>query len=47
LQVVGVRDEFNIDMTADGRIYGTQLLNANERLFEGQAGELVIDNRQT
>ncbi len=47
LQTIGVSDELNIDMTADGRIYGIELLNANERLFGKRPGELIVENRQT
>jgi uncharacterized protein YuzE len=47
LQTIGVSDELNIDMTADGRIYGIELLNANERLFGQRPGELIVENRQT
>jgi uncharacterized protein YuzE len=47
LQTVGVSDELNVDMTPDGRIYGIELLNANERLFTQHAGELIVENRQT
>ena len=47
LQTVGVSDELNVDMTADGRIYGIELLNANARLFGQNAGELIVENRQT
>ena len=47
LQTIGVSDELNIDMTADGRIYGIELLNANERLFGARQGELIVENRQT
>lgn len=47
LQTVGVSDELNVDMTADGRIYGIELLNANERLFAQNARELIVENRQT
>ena len=47
LQTVGVSDELNVDMTADGRIYGIELLNANERLFAQNGRELIVENRQT
>jgi uncharacterized protein YuzE len=47
LQTVGVSDELNVDMTADGRIYGIELLNANERLFAHNTRELTVENRQT
>jgi uncharacterized protein YuzE len=47
LQTIGVSDELNVDMTADGRIYGIELLNANERLFGQHPGELIVENRQT
>jgi uncharacterized protein YuzE len=47
LQTIGVSDELNIEMTADGRIYGIELLNVNERLFGQHPGGLIVENRQT
>jgi uncharacterized protein YuzE len=47
LQTIAVSDELNVDMTADGRIYGIELLNATDRLFGQHPGELIVENRQT
>ncbi len=47
LQTLHVSEELNIDMTPDGRIYGIELLNANERLLSQDAGQLVVENRQS
>ena len=47
LQTLRVSEELNIDMTADGRIYGIELLNADQRLLRQNAGQLVVENRQS
>jgi uncharacterized protein YuzE len=47
LQTLHVSEELNIDMTPDGRIYGIELLNANEQLLHQDSGQLVIENRQS
>jgi uncharacterized protein YuzE len=47
VQTLHVSEELNIDMTPDGRIYGLELLNANEQLFRRDAGKLVIENRHS
>jgi hypothetical protein len=40
---VQVSDELNIDLAADGRIYGIELLNANAQLARGRG--LVLQKR--
>ena len=40
VETVKISDEFNIDVSPDGKIYGIELLNANELLK--QNGELVF-----
>ena len=45
LETIRVSDELNIDMAPDGRIYGIELLTANNQLFLQDAGNLVIEDR--
>lgn len=47
LQTLNISAELNIDMTADGHLYGIELLNANEQLFRQDAGKLVIEDRNS
>ncbi|MBB1089712.1 DUF2283 domain-containing protein [Rhodopseudomonas palustris] len=47
LQTVHLSEELNIDLMPDGRLYGIELLNANEQLFQQDAGQLLVNNRQT
>jgi uncharacterized protein YuzE len=37
-----ISDEVNIDLAADGSIYGIELLNANEQLAEDH-GRLIVE----
>jgi uncharacterized protein YuzE len=37
-----ISDEVNIDLAADGSIYGIELLNANEQLAEDD-GRLIVE----
>lgn len=37
-------DEVNIDIGSDGKLYGIELLNANEQLQEGKVQSLIIAN---
>ena len=43
VNTVQVSDELNVDLAADGTIYGIELLNANEQLAPARA--LVVENR--
>ena len=45
VETVKVSDEVNIDLSPDGKIYGIELLNANELMK--QNGELVFLNEAT
>jgi uncharacterized protein YuzE len=47
VQTVRVSDELNVDMTADGRVYGFELLNANVQLQGLSGGRLLVENEQT
>ncbi len=31
-----ISDEMNVDISADGKVYGIELLNANEQLIKGK-----------
>jgi uncharacterized protein YuzE len=37
-----ISDEMNVDIAADGTVYGIELLNANEQLAEDQ-GNLILE----
>jgi uncharacterized protein YuzE len=45
VKTVQVSDELNVDLAADGTIYGIELLNANEQLAKGKG--LVLENLRT
>jgi uncharacterized protein YuzE len=47
IETLHVSDELNIDMTPDGRIYGIELLNANDQLGALVAGKLTVENEAT
>ncbi len=47
VETVQVSGEMNVDITADGTIYGIELLNANEQLSHKNAGILSIVNEAT
>jgi uncharacterized protein YuzE len=38
---IKISDELNVDMAADGTVYGIELLNANEQLAQDQ-GNLIL-----
>jgi uncharacterized protein YuzE len=39
-----ISDELNIDIGPDGKIYGIELLNANEQLGTPRLKHLIIEN---
>ena len=45
VETIKISEEVNIDVSPDGKIYGIELLNANELLK--QNGELVFLNEAT
>ena len=45
VETIKISDEVNIDISPDGKIYGVELLNANEQLK--QNGELIFLNEAT
>jgi len=46
VETVRVSDELNVDLTPDGKVYGIELLNANQQLG-GAAGKFVVENEAT
>jgi uncharacterized protein YuzE len=44
VQTLRLSDEMNVDMTADGTVYGIELLNANQQLRSEDGGNLVVVN---
>ncbi len=40
-----IYDELNIDIGPDGKVYGIELLNANEQLGTPRMKNLIIENR--
>jgi uncharacterized protein YuzE len=47
VETIRVSDELNIDLSPDGKIYGIELLNANEQLEIKEAGELILTDEST
>jgi uncharacterized protein YuzE len=47
VETIQVGDELNVDIAPDGKIYGIELLNANEQMSSLVAGRLVIENEAT
>lgn len=45
VKTIQVSEEMNVDIAADGSIYGIELLNANEQLARGK--NLVLENLTT
>ena len=45
VRTVQVSDELNVDLAADGTIYGIELLNANAQLARGKS--VVLENLTT
>ena len=45
VQTIQVSSELNIDVAADGTVYGIELLNANEQLAGDHLGALVVVNQ--
>jgi len=44
VETLHLSDELNIDMAADGTVYGIELLNANRQLRSEDGGNLVVVN---
>ena len=44
VETVAVSEEVNIDVSADGKLYGIELLNANAQLRAADDGRVVVDD---
>ncbi|MBZ5564786.1 MAG: DUF2283 domain-containing protein [Acidobacteriia bacterium] len=44
VETLHLSDELNVDMAADGTVYGIELLNANQQLRSEDGGNLVVVN---
>jgi uncharacterized protein YuzE len=42
VETIQVSDKLNVDIAADGSVYGIELLNANEQLRAADEGKLVL-----
>ena len=42
-----ISEDLVVDMTADGAIYGIELLNLKEQLFADKVNELILLNENT
>lgn len=47
VETIRISDELNIDVSPDGKIYGFELLNANEQLEITKDGSLVLTDEST
>jgi uncharacterized protein YuzE len=47
VETVHVSEDLNVDLTPDGKVYGIELLNANEQLQGLAAGRLLVENEST
>lgn len=46
VETLHISDELNVDLSPDGKVYGIELLNANEQL-QALAGKLIVENEDT
>lgn len=44
VETLEISDELSLDIAPDGRVYGIELLNANEQLRAQDGGQLVVRN---
>ncbi len=47
VETIRISNEINVDMSADGRIYGIELLNANEQLQITKDGRFTLTDEST
>ena len=47
VDTIRISDEINVDMSPDGRIYGIELLNANEQLQITKDGKFTLTDEST
>ncbi len=47
VESIKISDELILDMSPDGKVYGIELLNANEQLVHGEMEKLLFYNHST
>ncbi len=47
VDTIRISDEINVDMSPDGKIYGIELLNANEQLQISKDGKFTLTDEST
>ena len=47
VETIRVSDEINVDISPDGKIYGIELLNANEQLPITKGGKFILVDEST
>jgi uncharacterized protein YuzE len=47
VETIRLSDEMVVDMSPDGKIYGIELLNANEQLRDENMAKLLVINQAT
>ena len=47
VETICLSDELNVDLGPDGKVYGIELLNANQQLGVLLEGKLVLENAAT
>jgi uncharacterized protein YuzE len=47
VEAIRISDELIVDIAPDGKVYGIELLNANEQLQREDMGGLVVINEAT
>jgi uncharacterized protein YuzE len=47
VQTVHLSEELNVDLGPDGKVYGIELLNANQQLGVLVGGKLIVENEAT
>ena len=47
VETIQLSEEVNVDIAADGSIYGIELLNANEQLRKEDKGKFLLINEAT
>ncbi len=47
VETIHLSDELSVDLTPDGRVYGIELLNANEQLGREDIGRMLVINEAT
>ena len=47
VETIRLSEEFNVDLAPDGRVYGIELLNADEQLRALATGKLILENEDT